>query len=182
MPRIQTPSHLRREYEIVYLIDQGCEDPAIDKFAHKYRDLVGEQGGKVVRLDNWGLRRLAYPIANKEKATYIYMQYLGGPALVAEMERLMRITEEIVRYQTIVLDDAVDPEARPAVSDVTKHVVLEERGDARRMERPSRATAPTPMSPPPREESDRGDRDDDRDDRGRGGYRRERNDFDGGDR
>jgi small subunit ribosomal protein S6 len=152
MPRVQTPSHLRREYEIVYLIDQECEEPKVDKIAHHYREMVGTHGGKVVRLDNWGLRRLAYPIQKKGKATYIYMLFLGNHEVVSELERNMRISEDIVRWQTVLVDDQVDPNARPEVTEVTRHAPIEERSDGRRGDRPQRATAPTPMSPVPREE------------------------------
>jgi len=176
MPRVQTPAHLRREYECIFLLDQECDEPVVEKQINRYKELVVEQGGKVLRIDNWGLRRMAYTINKKPKATYIYMQYLAGGAIVSEMERTMRLSEEVIRYLTVLVDGAVDPTARPDFQKVTKHEPVEERMDPRRDQGP-RSTAPTPMSPATPLRSDELDEDDDDDDSDR---RPTRSDYRGG--
>lgn len=132
MARVQTPAHLRREYECIYLIDQALEEPMVDQVIQRYRDVVSEQGGKVVRIDNWGKRKLAYEIDKQQKATYVYMQLLASGELVAELERTMRLSDDIVRFMTVVIDEDVDPNARPEASEVTRRLSEEEEEEQRR--------------------------------------------------
>jgi small subunit ribosomal protein S6 len=118
--RIQTPAHLTREFECVYLIRQDVEDPAADKIIEKYRSMVEENGGKVVKLDSWGKRKLAYPINKQQKAHYVYMEYFGTESMVAEIERSMRLSEEVVRWMTVLRDGYADPESRPKAGEINR--------------------------------------------------------------
>ena len=70
-------------------------------------------GGKVLTVDNWGKRKLAYEIAKQLKGIYLYWQYLGTAGLVEELERNLRMLDSVIRYHTIKLDSNVDPNARP---------------------------------------------------------------------
>ena len=60
-------------------------------------------GGKLTKLDNWGRRRLAYPIQKNNRGLFVYTKYLGAGGVVAEIERNLRITDSVLRQQTIVL-------------------------------------------------------------------------------
>ena len=131
MPRVQTPSHLRREYECIYLIDQALEDPQVDEVVQRYRQTVTNQGGKVVQIDNWGKRKLAYEIHKQQKATYVYMQFLAVSGVVAELERTMRLADEVIRWQTVLINDQVDPSARPEATGVNRRVAEEEEDTGR---------------------------------------------------
>lgn len=126
MARVQTPSHLRRSYDCVYLIDQALEEPAVDKQIEKYRDLVTKKGGRVVQLETWGKRRLAYLIDKQPRATYVNMQFLGTGDMIVGLERTMKLSEEIIRWLTIVTEDHADPESRPEVTKTTKKITEEE--------------------------------------------------------
>ena len=66
------------------------------------------------KIDNWGLRTLAYPIQAHKKGIYLYVRYLGGSDIVKELERNLRIWDEVIRYLTVLIDGDVDPEARPS--------------------------------------------------------------------
>ena len=148
MARRQTPPHLRREYECVYLVRQDLEDPQVSQVIEKFRNLVAGQGGKVTRLDNWGKRRLAYEIQKQPKATYVYMQFLGTSGLVGELERNMRLDDNVVRWLTVLIDEAVDPTARPEATEVTRRELAEEeeaQGD--------RSAPPAPKQAAPAEEA-----------------------------
>lgn len=81
-------------------------------------DLMARKEGRLITLENWGRRRLAYTVRKHRKGIYLYWRFLGHSDLVAELERLMRMIEKVIRYMTILVDADVDPSARPdAVSE-----------------------------------------------------------------
>ncbi len=144
MARRQTPPHLRREYECVYLVRQDLEDPQVGQVIEKFRKLVSGQGGKVTRLDNWGKRKLAYEIQKQPRATYVYMQFLGTSGLVGELERNMRLDDNVVRWLTVLVDESVDPTARPEATEVTRRELSEDEEGTPEKGRPAeRKPAPS---------------------------------------
>ena len=141
MASIQTPAHLQREFECVYLIRHELEDPAVDKLVARYRSLVENDGGKVVHLESWGRRKLAYPINKQRSAHYIHMQFFGTEGMVAEIERNMRITEDVVRFLTVLIDRQADPESKQAAGEMQRRKEPESEtegrfGEPARPERP----------------------------------------------
>lgn len=134
MAKLQTPAHLKREFECVYLIRNDVEDPAVDKLIEKYRAMVDQLGGKVVNLESWGRRKLAYPIGKQRTASYIHMGFFGTEGIVAEIERSMRMTDEVVRWITVVTDRHVDPESRPATAEVARRQEPEPETEGRMAE------------------------------------------------
>jgi small subunit ribosomal protein S6 len=80
-------------------------------------EVVSNFGGKLVKLDNWGRRKLAYPIKRHTRGIFVYVKFIAKPGVVAEMERNLRIADSVLRYQSNLLnkalenaDVAVDPE------------------------------------------------------------------------
>ncbi len=144
MPKIQTPTHLQREFDCVYLIRHDLEDPAVDKLVGKYRSMVEDHGGKVVHLESWGRRKLAYPINKQRSAHYIHMEFFGRQDMVAEIERSMRITEDVVRFLTVLRDRHADPESRPAAKEMQRRQEPEMETEGR----PTGAPRSAPVSKP----------------------------------
>lgn len=149
MSSIQTPAHLQREFECVYLIRQELEDTAVDKLVSKYRAMVEDNGGKVVHLESWGRRKLAYPIRKQRTAHYIHMGFFGSESLVAEIERNMRYSDDVVRFLTVLLDREADPESKPAAGEMLRRKEPETEMEGRQAEAPRSAP---PAEPPKREE------------------------------
>ena len=92
-----------RHYEIVFLVhpDQSEQVPAM---IERYKALIEGGNGKIHRLEDWGRRQLAYPIQNLVKAHYVLFNIEGPAAAVAELERTMRINEDVLRYLTLRVD------------------------------------------------------------------------------
>ena len=65
-------------------------------------------GGKVIKIDNWGKRRLAYEVAKERKGIYLYWQYLAQPGVVEETERNLRMLDSVIRYLTVKVDTDID--------------------------------------------------------------------------
>src|SRR5262249_49450032 len=76
-------------------------------------------GGKIIKIDNWGKRRLAYEVAKERKGIYLYWQYLAQPGVVEETERNLRMLDNVIRYLTVKVDENVDVAARPIELDDT---------------------------------------------------------------
>lgn len=104
----------QREFETTMIIRPDTNKDGIADLVNRLQALYERNGGRMQKIDNWGLRTLAYPIEGYKKGIYLYIRYLGGSDIVKELERNLRIWDEIVRYLTVVIDGDVDPEARPS--------------------------------------------------------------------
>ena len=96
-------------YETVFILDAAPD--AIDAEIQKVVDLIAANKGKVVSVDRWGMRKLAYEIKKQSKGYFVHMDYLGPADLPAEVERNLRLDERILGYLTVKLADKVDPES-----------------------------------------------------------------------
>ncbi|WP_455481136.1 30S ribosomal protein S6 [Bartonella sp. B12(2025)] len=88
-------------YEHVFLARQDIAPQQIDELLNVYKGVIEAHGGKVGRIENWGLRPLAYRIRKNRKAYYVLVNIDAPTEAIAEVERQMRINEDILRYMTI---------------------------------------------------------------------------------
>lgn len=86
-----------RDYELVVLLHPDLE-LNLDNPLKKVTEAVTKNGGKVLKQDVWGKRKLAYPIAKENFAVYVYFDIQLAPEAVAKVEGLFNITDEIIRY------------------------------------------------------------------------------------
>ena len=91
-------------YEHVFLARQDITAQQVDGIVEQYKGLIEEHGGKVGRIENWGLKSLTYRIRKNRKAHYALMDIDAPAAAIHEMERQMRINEDILRYMTIKVE------------------------------------------------------------------------------
>jgi small subunit ribosomal protein S6 len=100
-----------RRYETVFILpsdsDEGKKKDILDRL-----DGVVEKGGGIrIKREDWGVRRLAYPVKNQPKGHYFLVDFVGTAQIVAELERHMRMLEDVHRFLTVKTDDRVDLEA-----------------------------------------------------------------------
>ena len=93
------------EYEMMYIIRPELDEAAIAAAIAKVSGLVTANGGELVKAEPWGRRRLAYPIQQCRDGQYVLMQYKLDPKSVLEVERTLRISEDVIRYLVIRLDE-----------------------------------------------------------------------------
>ncbi|TNB47318.1 30S ribosomal protein S6 [Martelella lutilitoris] len=91
-------------YEHVFLARQDITAQQVDGIVEQYKGLIEEHGGKVGRIENWGLKSLTYRIRKNRKAHYALMDIDAPAAAIHEMERQMRINEDILRYMTVKVE------------------------------------------------------------------------------
>jgi small subunit ribosomal protein S6 len=92
-------------YENVFIARQDISGAQVDALADTFVQLVADNGGEVKKREYWGLRNLAYRMRKNRKGHYVLMNIAAPPATVAELERTMRINEDVIRYLTIRVDD-----------------------------------------------------------------------------
>lgn len=107
----------QREYETIFILRPETNQDGITQVNQRVRSVIETMGGKTLKLDNWGKRKLAYEIKKQLKGIYMYWQYLGSTGLVEEIERNLRMLDSVVRYYTVKVDEDVVPDARPTTVD-----------------------------------------------------------------
>jgi len=98
-----------REYETIYILRPDVSNDLAQKIVDRATDVIARLEGTLTKLDNWGKRRLAYPIQKHNRGLFIYLKYVGYSDLVAELERNLRLFDEIMRFQTVLLAEDIDP-------------------------------------------------------------------------
>src|SRR5690242_12369389 len=91
-------------YENVFIARQDISGAQVDALADGFTQLVADNGGEVKKREYWGLRNLAYRIKKNRKGHYVLFNLDAPPAAVAEMERNMRLSEDVLRYQSVRVD------------------------------------------------------------------------------
>lgn len=90
-----------RNYELVCILDPQFGEGQYEQIVEKYEALLEENGGEVVRIDNWGLRRLAYTSAslkNRLQGYYVLYQFLAAPTAIEGLEQTLKLDEAVLRY------------------------------------------------------------------------------------
>ncbi|HER44522.1 MAG TPA: 30S ribosomal protein S6 [Candidatus Eisenbacteria bacterium] len=93
-----------RTYECVYILDPSLEELAVKDKTEKFKEIVTSRGGTVHKVDLWGKRKLAYPIAKRFEGSYILMSFEGDNEILAELNRVYRFDDMVLRH-LIVIDD-----------------------------------------------------------------------------
>ena len=91
-------------YEHVFLARQDLSAQQVDTLIEQFKGVIEQAGGKVAKVENWGLKSLTYRIRKNRKAYFTLMNLEATPAAIAEVERQERISEDILRWLTIKVD------------------------------------------------------------------------------
>jgi small subunit ribosomal protein S6 len=92
-------------YENVFIARQDISTAQVEALADSFAALIAEQGGKVEKREYWGLRNLAYRVKKNRKGHYVLFNIDAPPGAVSELERNMRINEDVLRYLTIKVEE-----------------------------------------------------------------------------
>ncbi len=120
-----------RLYDIVVLVTPDLADEDAAKVAGEYKKILVDGGATVVKEEPWGKRRLAFPIGRKREAHYVYWQVQAAPAAVAEAERRMGLSDQVLRHLAVRVDEELKRSAKMA-----------ERLRKKAIKRPPRPPAP----------------------------------------
>ena len=101
-----------REYETIYILRPDLPESTISDVNKKIRGIIETSGGQLLKVENWGKRRLAYEVKKHFKGTYLFWNYLGKAGLVEEVERNLKISDSVIRFYTVKMDENVAPQAK----------------------------------------------------------------------
>lgn len=93
------------KYEVMYILSVKQTDEQIRELIEKFNGVITANGGTIDSTDEWGKRRLAYPINYENEGFYVLQHFTADHALPAELERNFRITEGVLRFMVIRLDE-----------------------------------------------------------------------------
>jgi len=144
-----------REYETVYLLRPDIDKAGAAKVAQRIEDVVGRLNGKLTLVETWGRRQLSHAIGRTRRAVYIYVKYVGGADIVAEIERNLRMLDDVLKYQTVLVNPAVDLASLQIEADAVRFEEIdlpEELEDERALERALGFVEPEPRMRPTEDE------------------------------
>lgn len=92
------------QYETVFICTPVLSDPQVKETVSKFRDLITSNGGELVHEEDWGMRKLAYPIQKKSTGFYHLFEFKADPSFIQKLETEFRRDERIIRFMTVKLD------------------------------------------------------------------------------
>ena len=147
MAEIQT----QNEYELVVILRPDIDDAETNSLIERIESIIAENGGQLLDRDDWGKRKLAYPISKHLKGHYVLFTFVAPPDLIVELERRIRIMDAVIRFLTVKQLDAVDIAVRQ-----------QQAAEIRRRREEARAARAAEED----DDDDRDDRDEDEDEDG----------------
>lgn len=106
-----------RPYEVMVILDAGLEEEQIRGVLDRTTGLITSQGGTPGRIDRWGKRRFAYEVNKRQEGIYAVVEAQAEPAMMSEVDRMLRLADEVVRHKVIRIPDAVAATERPLASE-----------------------------------------------------------------
>ncbi|MBM3739790.1 MAG: 30S ribosomal protein S6 [Acidobacteria bacterium] len=123
-----------RIYEELYIARPNATDEEIDALNAQLENVIKQAGGTLDKTDKWGVRRLAYRVAKNSDGFYVLLSFHCGPQTVREIERRLRVTDLVIKYLTVRMDE--------------KLKWLEKRKKAREKRAARKPAAPAPQASP----------------------------------
>ena len=97
-----------RTYETIFIIHPDAVGDAYAAIVDKFKGILTEQGSNVLKVEEWGTRKLAYTVKKQGRGSYVLVAYEAGPKVIAEFERRLRIDENVIKFQTIFLENGLE--------------------------------------------------------------------------
>jgi small subunit ribosomal protein S6 len=95
----------QRTYEVMFIVDAKATDEEITRLNENLQQIITDQGGVVTKHENMGRRQLAYPIGRQTEGHYVLYEVDGSGREIAELERRMRVNDQVIRYITVRVDE-----------------------------------------------------------------------------
>jgi len=103
-----------RQYELVYIVSPEATDQAVADLHAQIEQIVTRLGGQIEKTENWGRRRMAYEIGHHKEATYVLEVINGSGELMKEIDRRLKVIDEVIRHLIVRVDQEKRVEARAA--------------------------------------------------------------------
>jgi small subunit ribosomal protein S6 len=127
-----------RLYDLIFICMPTTPEEEVAKIVSTLEQTASEHGGKVEKVEKWGIRKMAYRVAKQREGLYVYMAlHTTEGGLIKELERRLKVTDAVIKYMTVRLDEEIKRQQK---------LVSHREHRARR--RPRKQTAAPPAAPP----------------------------------
>lgn len=107
-----------RRYETIFILRPSQSEDEVNTIIENTKKVILDEKGAIIGLYRWGLKKLAYTIKKETQGQYVFCDFAGTPAAVAEIERKFRIDDAVLKYLTIKIADSItDEEIQKAISE-----------------------------------------------------------------
>lgn len=100
-----------KRYETILITNADLHDDEQNSLIARYSGIISSQKGTLVKVDNWGKRKLAYAIKKQTRGIYVLFEYAGESFIVNELERNLKIDDKILKFMTVLIEKALYPAA-----------------------------------------------------------------------
>ncbi|MAF31185.1 MAG: 30S ribosomal protein S6 [Pseudomonadota bacterium] len=125
-------------YELVYIVRPDVASSQTESTAKKFEEVITSKGGKMIKTEQWGLKTLAYRVNKHRKGYYTMLGFEGTGAIVAEVERQMRISDDVIRFLTVNVEELTKA---PSIQMAPRRRGSDDASDAPKSKRPMANTA-----------------------------------------
>jgi small subunit ribosomal protein S6 len=148
-----------KEYETIYVLRSDVDADTAEKVQGRVTEVVTRENGKLVKVESWGRRKLAYPVGKQKKGVYVYVKFVGKGGLVQELERNLKLSDAVIKWQTVLTNDHVHLDALQIDPEEVKFQRLELPPEAEEQESRERALGLVDVPDGPRMREERGEPD-----------------------
>jgi small subunit ribosomal protein S6 len=139
-----------RIYELIFILKPGMPDEAIDAIVEQFSGIITEGGGVINKIDRWGKRRLAYKVRGQRDGYYVLIDYSveSNSGLSKEVERRLRVVDDIIKYLTVRVDEARKRAEKLKAKRDKRNSRKPAPSEGRGSSSPSAPQRPVPAAPP----------------------------------
>ena len=98
-----------KRYETIYIVNPNLDADSIKEVITKFSEQIKKLKGYIVKVNEWGKRRLAYEVKRFDKGYYVMLDFCGLPGVVKELERGLKLDDRVLKYLTVKVGEDVDP-------------------------------------------------------------------------
>ncbi len=102
-----------RKYECLMIFDPELGPEPTEELIQRARDFVTQESGRILKSERWGLRDLAFELKGRRRGYYLILTFAGLPRCATELDRRLNLIDAILKFQTIKVDDEIDPATLP---------------------------------------------------------------------
>lgn len=118
-----------RKYETIFIAHPDLVEDEVKGLIEKTREVIENLNGELIKVEEWGRRKLAYKLKKLTKGYYILIRFLGNGQVLAEIERNLRLSDSVLKYQSVRLDEKAPEETQPLAKEPAEAKGTEEGED-----------------------------------------------------
>jgi small subunit ribosomal protein S6 len=114
-----------RTYETIFIVHPDMVGEQYAAVVEKFKGVLTDQGAEILKIEEWGTRKLAYPVKKQGRGTYVLVAYEAGSKVIAEFERRMRLDESIIKFLTVHLEKGLQDLAAKESTEIPAETTVE---------------------------------------------------------